>query len=266
MNTVLFIDNEFEVEPQYPAMSHTFSDESSGNRKKVVHALTVDLNRVNISLAYNGLFRYEDNLVCGKSRTEGTEFQMFWFDVDLIAENPEGPPVLNLKQLDVIIRRIAFERGVTLTVDKHHMFVVKAGAGINVATKKTPKMKIIVEEPNPALTFVPGMINLAEPEKRMLFVFYGDPGKAKADMANHLGGSKVTNDAKIYNACQLTCSQLSLHYSDGKHDLPDYLLDFSFDTAVAMHSLLHQARDMVIEEKKFINAATGKSLILLNTI
>ena len=184
----------------------------------------------------------------------------------LVEENPEGPPVLNLIQLDMIIRRVAFEKGVTLTVDKHHMFVVKPGAGINIATKMTPKMKIIVEEPNPALIFVLGMINLAEPEKRMLFVFYSDPGKAKADMVNHLGGSKVTIDAKIYNSCQLTCSQLSLHFSDGKYDLPDCLLDFSFDTAIAMQSLLHQAKDMVIEEKKFINAATGKTLISLNTI
>lgn len=61
---------------------------------------------------------------------------MFWFDIDLVEENPVGPPVLNLKQLDVIIRKEAFEKGVTLTVDKHQMFVVKSGGGINIATKK----------------------------------------------------------------------------------------------------------------------------------
>ena len=115
-------------------MSHTFSEESSTNRKKVVDYLTRNHNKVNISLAYNGLFRYEDNLVCGKSRTEGTEFHTFWFDIDLKVKNPMGPPVMDLAQLDVIIRREAFEKGVTLTVGKHHMFVVKSGGGINIAT------------------------------------------------------------------------------------------------------------------------------------
>ena len=90
----------------------------------------------------------------------------------------------------------------------------------------------------------PAALNLPEPEKRMIFVFYGDPGKAKADIGNHLGGSNALNEAKIFQTCQLTCSQLSLHYIDSGRDMPDYLRDFSFDTVVALQSLLHAARDM----------------------
>ena len=51
-------------------MSHMFSEVSSTNPKKVIDYLTRNLNKVNMLLAYNGLFRFEDNLVCGKSRID----------------------------------------------------------------------------------------------------------------------------------------------------------------------------------------------------
>lgn len=242
-------------------MAHTFSDVSSSNRKKVIEAPWKNLSLLNISLAYNGLFRFDDNLVCGRSRTDGTDVLMFNFEVDLIAENPGGPPTMTLKQLDGIIRRDAFEKSIMLPIEKYSMFIVRKNGTINISSKKTPKVKMIVDKPDPNLLLVPGSIANPDAEKRMLFLFYGDPEKAKADMGNHLGGSKALNDAKIYRTCELACSQLALNFNDSKTNLPDYIKDFSFKSSLSMQSLLHLARDMIIKSEAFADISSGKLFV-----
>ena len=91
----------------------------------------------------------------------------------------------------------------------------------------------------------------------MLFLFYGDPEKAKAIWNNNLGGTKAMNDGKLYQTCQLVCSQLELNFNDSKSNLPDYIEDFSFKSVLAMQSLIQMARDMLIREATFADIATG---------
>ena len=166
-------------------MASSFSDGSSSNRKRVRDHLTKNLNYLNISIAYNGLFRHADNLVCGRSRSDGTDVMMFHFEVDLVKENIGGPPILNYSQLDSIIRRDAFNEAIVLSIDKYKMFVVRRNGSIDISTKKTPKLRMIVDEADSKVIFAPGNANHSEPEKRMIFLFYGDPEKAKADMSNN---------------------------------------------------------------------------------
>jgi hypothetical protein len=174
-------------------MASNFSDGSSSHRKRVIEHLSTELTYLNVSIAYNGLFRHNDHLMCGKSRTEGTDVLMFHFKVDLVAENPAGPPILTLSQLDKIIRRKAYEKAIILPVEKYKMFIVRTNGIVDISSKKTPKMRMIVDEVDSKLILAPGSAIKPDPERRMLFLFYGDPEKAKADINNILGRSKARN-------------------------------------------------------------------------
>ena len=90
-------------------MASNFSVGSSSNRKRVIDHLEKNLTSLNVSVACNGLFRHGDNLICGRSRSDGTDVLMFKFKVDLVEENINGPRILNYSQQDSIIRRDAFK-------------------------------------------------------------------------------------------------------------------------------------------------------------
>lgn len=240
-------------------MAHTFSDEASTNRKKVVEHLNRNLNEISISLAFNGLYRFGENLVCSKSRGDGTDMHMFSIIVDLLEENQNGPPMLSITQLETIVRRKAFEKSILLPVEKYKMFIVKKNGSINVSEKKTPKIKLIVEEPNPNMVFFPGKIALPEAEKRIVFLFFGDESKAKADMKNNKMGTKPHNDGNVYRMCEAMCSQLCFDFNDSKKLLPEFIVDFSFPSIMVMKSILYLARDQIVEEEIFANFAAGKS-------
>ena len=150
------------------------------------------------------------------------------------------------------------DKNILLPVENYQMFMVKKNGSINVSEKTTPKIKSVVEEPNSQLVFLPSRAEHPDSESRMVFLFFGNASKAKADLNNRIGGTKALNDAKVYRMCETMCSQLSLHFNDSKMLLPDYIADFSFPSVVAMKSILYLARDKTLEGRILSDIATGK--------
>ena len=140
-------------------MAHFYMEVASNQRKKVIHDLTENLNKMNISLAYNGLIRYKDNYICSKSRGNGTEINMFYFTINVEKENPHGPPIMTISHLERLVRKLAFvEREMQLPVERYTMFHVKKNRSIDISERKTPKMRLIVEKPDSDQSFVPGKV------------------------------------------------------------------------------------------------------------
>ena len=91
---------------------------------------------------------------------------MFFLVIDLIAENPEGPPIMSIAHLERVVRKEAFEKNILLPVETYEMFILKGNGAINVSEKKTPKMKLIIEKAD--IVFLPGDAANPCPERRMV--------------------------------------------------------------------------------------------------
>jgi hypothetical protein len=159
----------------------------------------------------------------------------------------DGPPVLNITQLENIVRRELFaKKGVVLANDIYKVYLV--GAQTNVSVKATAKMRLIVTPPGESLMFYPGTIAVPDPEKRLIYLFFGKPIDGLADMGNKAGGTKLQNDEIIYNTCNSLQCQNAMNFSDSKFDLHDFLTHFSFINVESMKALIKHAADILVEE------------------
>lgn len=77
-------------------------------------------------------------------------------------------------------------------VETFQIFHVRKNGSINVSDKKPAMIRLLVDKLRGDETFVPGEADNPDPEERMLFLFFGDPKVAKADM-NNLVATKHIN-------------------------------------------------------------------------
>lgn len=235
-------------------MSANFSNVKSVDRRRVLQSLTENLTQLNISIAYDGMQRHGESLVCGTKPSDGTLHDIFGITIDMGCL--DGPPVLSMTQLDDTVRKTIFQKkNIVLSMETYKAYIV--GALTNVSSKTTAKMRFIVTAPEESLKFYPGTPQDPNPEKRMIFIFFGKVADGLADMGNKLGGSKLQNDAKINTACLSLQSQNSLVFADSKSDLNDFLTQFSYENVDCMKHLLRQATDTVIAEGTLDNCPVG---------
>lgn len=226
-------------------MSNAFLNEKSVDRKKVIQSLTDNLTHLNISVAYDGLQKHSEHLVCGTKASDGTLHSIFSITIDMACL--DGPPVLNITQLENIVRRELFtKKNLVLSIDVYKVYIV--GALTNVSIKTTAKMRLIVTPPEDSLMFYPGTTADPDPEKRLIYLFFGKPIDGLADMANKAGGAKMQYDEIIYSTCNSLQCQNSINFSDSKSDLHDFLTNFSFKTVESMKALLKLAADVLVGE------------------
>ena len=95
---------------------------------------------------------------------------MFHFKVDLVAENPAGPPILTLSQLNRIIRREAYEKAIILPVEKYKMFIVSKNGFVIISSKKTPKKRMIVDEVDSKVILAPGSAINPDPDVKVFSI------------------------------------------------------------------------------------------------
>jgi hypothetical protein len=155
----------------------------------VIQMLTENSTTLNISVAYDGLQKFAEHLVCSTKPPDGALHLIFAITVDMAYL--DGPPVLNITQLKNIVRRELFaKKGVVLANDIYKAYIV--GAQTNVSVKATAKMRLIVTPPGESLMFYPGTTAVPDPEKRLIYLFFGKPVDGLADMGNKAVGAKVT--------------------------------------------------------------------------
>jgi hypothetical protein len=235
-------------------MSGNYTNVKSLDRKRVLQSLTENLTQLNISIAFDGMQRHGDNLVCGSKPSDGTLHEVFGITIDMGCL--DGPPVQSIAQLDDTVRKILFQKkNLVLSMETYKAYMV--GALTNVSNKATAKMRLIVTAPEESLKIYPGTPTDPSPEKRMIYIFFGKVTDGLADMGNKLGGSKLQNDAKINTACLSLQSQNSLVFADSKSDLNDFLTHFSYANVDCMKCLLRHATDTVIAEGTLDNCPVG---------
>lgn len=237
-------------------MSNSFLNTKSVDRKKVLQSLSENICQLNVSVAYDGMQRHGENLVCGTKPSDGTIHNIFAVTIDMACL--DGPPVLSIKQLDDLVRKQMFAKLRTVLSTEYEVYLV--GPLTNVSKKVTAKMRHIVTVPKETMNFNPGTYSEPDPERRMLFLFYGKPIEGIADMSNKFGGNKLQNDEKIYNTCKSLQSQNSLVFSDSKSDLNDFLVNFSYNNVDSMKSLIRQGAETLVSEGTLDNSTTGKKI------
>lgn len=119
-------------------MSDAFLNEKSVDRKKAIQSLSDNLTHLNILVAYDGLQKHPEHLVCGTNASDGTLHSIFSITIDMACL--DGPPVLNITQLENIVRRELFaKKNLVLSIDVYKVYLV--GAQTNVSIKTTAKMR-----------------------------------------------------------------------------------------------------------------------------
>lgn len=93
----------------------------------------------------NGLSRYKDDLICAKSKGDGTDMHIFSQTINLIDENTEGPPIMTLGHLGRVVRKMTFEKGIVLQVETFQIFHIRKNGSINVSDKKSAMMRLLVD-------------------------------------------------------------------------------------------------------------------------
>lgn len=135
-------------------MSGMFLNLKSVDRKRVLQSLTENLCQLNVSVAYDGMQRHGDQLVSGAKSSDGTLHSIFGITIDMACL--DGPPVMNITQLDDVVRKEFYEK-------KGVVYKVYIVVGLtNVSTKATAKMRLLVTE------FYPGFAKEPSPEKRLI--------------------------------------------------------------------------------------------------
>lgn len=234
------------------------SRQKTRDRNMVIADLNVNLDKISVSISYDGGMKYENIITCGISGTDTTQHRIFAFEVSIEDECPIGPSQLTIVEVGELARSYLKTKGIDLTPEKYNMFVVSAlQKDVAKQGAANAKYRAIVNVPDNQL-FVPGP-SAADPRsaERMPHFFFGKVLETKAPMENKRGSSAAVNTSRIVLAVTSLKRYLRASYVLKAKPMPKYASLFVYTNVEALENFIDFIAKITAENSELLGQVSG---------
>jgi hypothetical protein len=178
------------------------SRQKTKDRNGVITHLDANLNKLSISMSYDGAIKYANTITCGISSTDTTQHRLFALEVNLEEEYPVEPTELTLAEVGELSRTYLRSKGIDLPKDQYDLYIVSPlQKNVAKALATHAKYRAIVTLPTCHEIFIPGT-SISDPNslRRMPHVFSGMKMETLAPIENKRGSSAAVNTGYIHSA------------------------------------------------------------------
>lgn len=239
------------------------SRQKTKDRSMVIADLNLNLDKLSVSISYDGGLKYDNVITCGISSTDTTQHRIFALEVSIEDECPIGPLTLSIIEVGELARSYMRTKGVELFPDKYHMFVVSAlQKDVSKPGAANAKYRAVVDLPNNQ-TFIPGP-SATNPcsLQRMPHFFFGKVLETKAPMENKRGSSAAVNTNRIIQAVMSLKRYLRASYVLKSKPMPKYAALFVYSNVEALENFVEFIAKITAENQELLGQVSGNIFFL----